>query len=540
MFSFAENPVLQRELLVNLRMPRAFLTLAAYVGLLGLVVYFAWPQQKLDITNPQAAIRLVNMFFLGQYILASLMAPTFAAGAITSEKERRTYEMLLATPLRPSAIVWGKLLASLAHLGLVIFCSLPIVVLCLPLGGTSVYEVLAVYLAILLAVATFGMISLACSSFFRRTAAALVVSYLVILPLASAGGMFWYFFGQLGPLRLLLSFTVIPAVAVVVWLALGKIVASRLLYPPDVGSQGQDVVDEEQEMENAVGLVIRRDKFPDRLFAPPKRNDLMPDGANPVYDKEMRSELFSQGTLMMRVVIQASMFLAIPLMAFWLFIYPWRAPWYMGYVLVFNLLAGPVFSAGAITNERERQTLDLLLTTLLTPWQILSGKLLAAWRVSTVLTLFLLWPMVLATVLVPEYHTRDNLLVLLGFVGLMLVTSVFTSIVGLAASVLSRRTSVSLILAYSVLLVIFFGPLAAAAFVQTFQPQWAEVVQQGLFLSPVGTALELPLNIRETTFQPRSGSWWPLLWNTLFTLGSSALLLFGLGRLFAVRWRVAS
>ncbi len=536
---FAENPVLQRELLVNLRMPRAFLTLAAYVGLLGLVVYAAWPQQtRLDITNPQAAIRLVNMFFLGQYLLAALMAPTFAAGAITGEKERRTYEMLLAAPLRPWAIVLGKLLASLAHLGLVIFCSLPIVMLCLPLGGTSVYEVLAVYLAILLAVATFGMISLTCSSFFRRTAASLVVSYLVILPLALAGGGFWYLFAKLGPVRLLLSFTLIPAVALAVWVALGKIVAMRLLYPPDVGSEGQDVVDEEQEMENAVGLIIRRDKFPDRLFAPPKRSDLMPDGANPVYDKEMRSELFSQGTLMMRVVIQASMFLAIPLMAFWLFVFPDKATWYMSYVLVFNLLAGPVFSAPAVTNERERQTLDLLLTTLLTPWQILSGKLLAAWRVSTVLTLFLLWPMLLAVLMVPAYHDRQNLLVMLSFVGLMLATSVLTSVVGLVASVLSPRTSVSLVASYLVLALVFFGPLAALAFVQVFHPQWAEAVQHGLFISPIGTALQLPLDMVSI----RSGelrSWWPLLWNVLFSLSLSCLLLLGLGRLFAVRWRVA-
>ena len=45
-----------------------------------------------------------------------MMAPSFAAGSITGEKERKTYEMLLASPLRPGAIVLGKLVASLAHL----------------------------------------------------------------------------------------------------------------------------------------------------------------------------------------------------------------------------------------------------------------------------------------------------------------------------------------------------------------------------------------------------------------------------------------
>ena len=40
-----ENPVLQRELLVNLRMTRAFVLLLVYIALLGLVVYVAWPSQ---------------------------------------------------------------------------------------------------------------------------------------------------------------------------------------------------------------------------------------------------------------------------------------------------------------------------------------------------------------------------------------------------------------------------------------------------------------------------------------------------------------
>ena len=69
----------------------------------------------------------------------------------------------------------------------------------------------------------------------------------------------------------------------------------------------KEVIDLEREAEEAVGLVIQPDQFPDRLFAPPKKQELMPDGTNPVYDKEIHSEIFSQGTLMLRLVIQISM-----------------------------------------------------------------------------------------------------------------------------------------------------------------------------------------------------------------------------------------
>ena len=112
------------------------------------------------------------------------MAPTFAAGSITGEKERKTYELLLASPLRPSTILVGKLLSSLSYLVILIISSLPLMILCYLLGGLLLSEITRSYLVLILAAGTFGLVSVACSSYFRRTSSALVVSYLVILPLA--------------------------------------------------------------------------------------------------------------------------------------------------------------------------------------------------------------------------------------------------------------------------------------------------------------------------------------------------------------------
>src|SRR4051812_33273933 len=99
---FRDNPVLTRELLVNLRSPRAFVLQLIYVLLLGSVVYFAWPRTENGLSGAVsggAAQRLFELFFLGQFFLIALVAPSFAAGSITGEKERKTYEMLLASPL---------------------------------------------------------------------------------------------------------------------------------------------------------------------------------------------------------------------------------------------------------------------------------------------------------------------------------------------------------------------------------------------------------------------------------------------------------
>ena len=251
--------------------------------------------------------------------------------------------MLLASPLRPGAIVLGKLLASLTPLAELMICSLPIVMLCLPLGGVSPYEVLAAYLAMIFSVGLFGMISLWCSSFFQRTSASLVASYMLILPLAMAGVLVWRSLEQIGEARLMIILTIVPIACLSVGTLLWADVCRRLIKPPDLGSGGKQAIDLETEAKEAVGLYIERDQFPDRLFAPPKRTTFLEDDANPIYDKEMRSEIFSQGTLMLRLVIQISMGLALPVMAVCLFMQRQLAPWYIAYVLLFNLLWGRCF-----------------------------------------------------------------------------------------------------------------------------------------------------------------------------------------------------
>jgi len=490
---FTENPVLQRELLVNLRTGRAFLLLAAYQILLAAVVLLAWPSDaRLDLTtSPPSARRLVDLFFLGQYVIASLMAPTFAAGAVTGEKERMTFEMLLASPLRPVAIVIGKMVASLTHIGMLILASLPIIVLCLPLGGVSLFEVLAAYLGLIVSVVLFGAIGVACSSYFSRTSASLVVSYLIILPLVMGGVLFWRSLEGSGELRLKLMLLVVPAYALTAVFMLCGNAAGRMLYPPDIGSEGKEVVDPEAENRRAVGLVIQRDQFPDRLFAPPKKQTLMADGANPVYDKEIHSEIFSQGTLMLRLVIQISILIAIPLMAWLLFYETRRCGWFVVYVVVFNMLVGPVFLAGSISGERERQTLDLLLTSTISPWQILWGKLLVGFRISFVLTCFLLWPLVLAAVLVDSFWS--NWMSVLLMFAIVLMVCITNGVIAMFCSAFARKTSVALITTYTIILLLYSFPVTVTAL---FDMLDIRVVATGWLgvTSPFAAIFALPLD----------------------------------------------
>jgi ABC-type transport system involved in multi-copper enzyme maturation permease subunit len=242
-------------------------------------------------------------------------------------------------------------------------------------------------------------------------------------------------------------------------------------------------------------------------------------------------------------VIQISMFLALFVMAGCLYIAPAYAAWYISYVLLFNVLVGPVFSAGSVTSERERQTLDLLLVTLVSPWQMLWGKLLSGLRVSSVLTSFLLWPVLLACVMpLPFWY---NLPTMGGYVLIVALTCVTTAVTALFCSSIFHKTATSLISTYLVIVVMFMAPVAVKFFAETFfqGTSQAAIADKVGVLSPFSATFALPLDIADENRPAASGATasdlrvffgyigWTILYN-------GALILVMM-RLFQVRWRVA-
>jgi ABC-type transport system involved in multi-copper enzyme maturation permease subunit len=184
--------------------------------------------------------------------------------------------------------------------------------------------------------------------------------------------------------------------------------------------------------------------------------------------------------------------LSIPLMAILLFLRSDKAAYYVSYVLTFNLLVGPVFSAGSITQERERQTLSLLLTTLLRPGQIVFAKLMAALRVSTVLTFLLTEQMLLAYILLPEL--RDRFWTLLAFLLIIATTCLATSTIGLMCSALARRTATAMVLTYLTLLVLFVVPLGLEMYLRGISSVSEERLAAFTVTSPFSAAAGVPMH----------------------------------------------
>lgn len=180
------NPLLLKELRLALRHGRPFWLMGAYVGVLALVVAYAYPNEiRIEPgRNPELGRDIFLIFSAAQALLVALLTPAIASTALTLEREKQTLESLIVSGLSLSEIVVGKFFYSLFHVFLLMISSLPLTSVCFMLGGVSAGELIAAYGAILLGAAVLAAASVLCSSFFHRSYVATAMSYVIGAPLA--------------------------------------------------------------------------------------------------------------------------------------------------------------------------------------------------------------------------------------------------------------------------------------------------------------------------------------------------------------------
>ncbi len=138
------------------------------------------------------------------------------------------------------------------------------------------------------------------------------------------------------------------------------------------------------------------------------------------------------------------------------------------------LLIVPALTAGSISGERERQTLNLLLTTRMTPADIVLGKLMSC--LSTVFLLVVSSFPILALVFVYGGVTgKDIVLLLISFGS----TALLAGSMGICCSSVFKRTTIATAVSYCALAVLVLGTLALRRFTASFQVQESGGAGQG-------------------------------------------------------------
>lgn len=186
------NPVLARELKQRMRGRHVWVVLTLYLGILAVILRWVYVNASredvfgggIDLLASAAAGRAIFQWLLFfMLLLVCFIVPGLTAGAISGERERQTLIALQITLLRARSIVFGKLLASLAFVVLLIVASLPLVTVPFLVGGVSGSEMARGLVMVLATAVTLACLSLACSAVLRRTQAATVVSYGIALAL---------------------------------------------------------------------------------------------------------------------------------------------------------------------------------------------------------------------------------------------------------------------------------------------------------------------------------------------------------------------
>jgi ABC-type transport system involved in multi-copper enzyme maturation permease subunit len=178
------NPLLVKELRGRMRGARAFVVLTVYLLLLScftsLICYTYTRSVDTLGSGPQTAYlgkAIFSSVVLIELFLVSFITPAFTAGAISGEREHKTYEVLRTTLLPARRLVSGKLASALIYVFLLILAAVPLESLAFMMGGIVIEELVLALVVLLVTAFTFAALALFYSSVARTTLVASVLSY---------------------------------------------------------------------------------------------------------------------------------------------------------------------------------------------------------------------------------------------------------------------------------------------------------------------------------------------------------------------------
>jgi len=511
------NPIVVRVVTIAGKSHRHLGVRAAYLSVLFTVVLVSQLARSDGATTlaelAKSASQVFSMVSLLQLGLVCLLAPVFAAGAISQEKDAETFNVLLTTPLTNAQIVLGSLAARMFFVVALLIAGLPIFGITMLFGGVTADQILL----------SFGIA--ACTAVMFGAVAILIS----VTRVGTRGTILWFYVGialylMVGLALGRLHWTYVPGSVVpgisdgMTWLALvhpfwSLLVVLGQIRPPSLGVvsgypwplphllaaphgayMGLSILTSLVMVTLATVFVRSGARQGEAslwqrirgrlLFGRPSAEALAKQRrrprrvwANPVAWREAVTRAGAASSNLSRYS-----YLALSVLAGVGFVYLYAAnrfgsvtlarQWLVWIVMIETmvvLLMTAATAATAITRERDEGTMELLLTTPLTSRYIIWGKLrglvgfalpLLAVPMATVLIVALYdwWRGTISPVVTPG---RAVMLPVL-----LTVYAAFVCVVGLHMSLRSRRSVQAVLATVGLLMGIAFG-LGMCAFVAT-------------------------------------------------------------------------
>ncbi len=197
------GPIIAREVLTAPRPLRYYLWRASFSCFLFILLWTAWQSimgwqdvRELGVMARFGGILYV-MFAMLQLTLMLFFAPLFTAAAISYEKDRRTFTLLLMTDLSDLEIVLGKLVAGLLNILMILAASIGLVSLCALFGGISFGQVVNLFAVTAASGVAGGALGLLIALWRDRTFQSISLTILMVVFSVAGVELFAYFWPRL-------------------------------------------------------------------------------------------------------------------------------------------------------------------------------------------------------------------------------------------------------------------------------------------------------------------------------------------------------
>ncbi len=402
------GPIFARELVTVPRRRGHHAARAAVAGLLGILGITTWQATvgfSRDATLGETAafgVLLFQIVAFVQLLLTLFFAALSAASAVSQEKDRRTFVLLLLTDMRDYEIVVGKLLGALLPITIQILVTAPILAMLLFLGGIDPEQVIQAVLVLAAAAVASGSLGGLIALWREKTYQSIALSVLfLVLYICLTQGI-----GVVGPrLAGSVNWTTVqawfdPFVAMITvleppaggWAGLAPgygfvlVMLGWCAILNGVGiwklrqwnPSGEPIMQRETPTSSETDESVELEKRAKAHAAPGEAREVW---ANPVLWREIRTLAYGRRPLLVKFAFGLVLALILYFAVSELNRSGGRPAFAAAYglvpVAVLSLLLISAQAVTSVTSERDGGCLDILLVTDISPFEFVFGKLLA-------------------------------------------------------------------------------------------------------------------------------------------------------------------
>ena len=528
---FPSGSLVKWGLVTQLRKNRSFWALAFFIAIGMAGALLLWPdsrsRQMASISREMLAF--VAMLFMGE---ALLLIPGMAATSVTLEKEQDTFDQLWLTLIRPGSLIAAKMINVLGIFYLFFIAALPIagsIFFLIGVDGTQIAAVFGLVAATAFSCAAAGIL---CSAYFRKSVVATIASYCAMLFLSGILPhcvlLLFLVLSGISPgsgfgLNIVLGiqvFSPLFSLAIVIepragmggvispwysilyqlgWSLVCFYLARRCLLKP----ANPPKVEWHKPIDDSTLLERRRRQFPFYLIDPLRRKPSIPPHRNPMLVKELRWGIMGRAGWLIRIFYGAFivyMATAIYVVAHVTSLSGGDTMPFVVIQMVVTILVIPPLMANSMAKEYEMGNMDFLRSTLLTPSEIMLGKIGACIiNLGPLLLASLCSGAVMAGCILLEMSLQELAYQVAGY-GTLATCVILSFGIGIGASVFTRRTTTALLTSYSLTLLIYVVVPLILIFedvyyrsVMMMSPGNRSVEKFTAFFSPISAYLYAPM-----------------------------------------------